>query len=229
MLVAAACGITANTPARRLSAVPPEGGGPEHILLRRPPHCNRPFRACLAGGMPRLHHHIPSSAAAIGSGEDVALGPLRWIQRLLALELWVVKCRLQMRGNTVYEITIRALNGLESRLVELLEQSPDPLVLEQLLPRPQPRSSSGITSGATPTLAAGIGGQCGSSSSRRREQEHQQEEQGNKVEATARSHAPFAPRRLSDSSCAHTHAHWESNSNNVWLSSSSLAWFPLPC
>uniref|UniRef100_A0A0A9CEE2 Uncharacterized protein n=1 Tax=Arundo donax TaxID=35708 RepID=A0A0A9CEE2_ARUDO len=135
-----------------------------------------------------------------------------------------------MRGNTVYKIAIRALNGLESKLVELLEQNPDPLVLEQLLPWPQPRSSSGdITSGATPTLAAGLGGQCGRSSRARREQEHQQEEQGNKVEATARSHAPFAPRRLSASSRAHTHAHWESNSNSVWLSSSSLAWFSLPC
>ena len=133
----------------------------------------------------------------------------------------MVKCRLEVRGNTVYDITIRALHakrnkqatdsgttkgdrkepapekkwieikfqvtssdldGLESRLVKLGEQSPDPLVLEQLLPGPQ-RSSSGI--------AARLGRcQC-SSDGRRGQQEHQQEEQGNKVEATARSHVPL--------------------------------------
>lgn len=88
------------------------------------------------------------------------------------------------------------LDGLESRLVKPGEQSPDPLVLEHLLPRPQPCSS-------------GIGARLGrcqcSGGGREGEQEHQQVEQGNKVEATARSHGPFCSRScLSASSREHT-------------------------
>ena len=69
--MATAGGITASGPAWRLPAVPPEGAGPEQILLRRPPQRHRPFRAGLAGGMPRLHHHRS------GNGGVVVLGPLR--------------------------------------------------------------------------------------------------------------------------------------------------------
>ena len=84
--MAAACGITANASAHGLPAVPPEGAGPEEILLRRPPYRHRPLRTRLAGGMPRLHHHLADSAAAAAAaaataanGEVAVLGPLRWI------------------------------------------------------------------------------------------------------------------------------------------------------
>jgi hypothetical protein len=79
-LMAAACGITANTPARWLPAVPPEGASPEQILLRRPPYRHGPLWTRLAGGVPRLHHHLadPASAAA-AKGEVAVLGPLRRI------------------------------------------------------------------------------------------------------------------------------------------------------
>lgn len=83
-LMAVAGGITANIPACRLPAVPPEGAGPEQVLLRRPAYRHRPFRALLAGGMPGLHHHLTYStaaAAADGNGEVVVLGPLRWVLR----------------------------------------------------------------------------------------------------------------------------------------------------
>lgn len=83
-LMAAACGITANAPAHRLPAVPPEGAGPQQIFLRRPPYRHRSLRTRLAGGMPRLHHHLADSAAAaaaaaVAKGEVAVLGPLRWI------------------------------------------------------------------------------------------------------------------------------------------------------
>jgi len=79
--MAAACGITANASAHGLPAVPPEGAGPEEILLRRPPYRHRPLRTRLAGSMPRLHHHLADSAAAAAAakGEVAVLGPLRWI------------------------------------------------------------------------------------------------------------------------------------------------------
>ena len=82
--MAAACGITANASAHRLPAVPPEGAGPEEILLCRPPYRHRPLRTRLASGMPRLHHHLADSAAAAAAataakGEVAVLGPLRWI------------------------------------------------------------------------------------------------------------------------------------------------------
>ena len=80
--MATACGITANASAHGLPAVPPEGAGPEEILLRRPPYRHRPLRTRLAGSMPRLHHHLADSAAAAApaaKGEVAVLGPLRWI------------------------------------------------------------------------------------------------------------------------------------------------------
>lgn len=99
--------------------------------------------------------------------------PQREIGKRLLMKKWI---------EIKFQVTSSDLDGLESRLVKLGEQSPDPLVLEQLLPWPQ-RSSSGI--------AARLGRcQC-SSGGRRGQQEHQQEEQGNKVEATARSHGPL--------------------------------------
>ena len=81
-----------------------------------------------------------------------------------------------------FQVTSSDLDCLESRLVKLGQQSPDPLVPEQLLPRPQPCSSG---------IAARLGRGLCCSGGRRDQQEHQQEEQGNKVEATARSHGPL--------------------------------------
>lgn len=79
-LMATAGGITAGVPGWRLPAVPPEGAGPEQILLRGPPQCHRPFRAGLAGGMPRLHHRS-------GNGGAVVLGPLRRVLGKLSIEI----------------------------------------------------------------------------------------------------------------------------------------------
>lgn len=247
--MAAACGITANTPARWLPAVPPEGASPEQILLRRPPYRHGPLWTRLAGGVPRLHHHLadPASAAA-AKGEVAVLGPLRRIlinenqesfnmctaftkqmpkYRICVLVLvlpesfrpWALGGQMRAGGErehslwcrhpssackkkqTSYRFTnhkgrwweracsswkkwIRLwartdLDSLESRLVKLGEQSPDPLALELLHPRPRPCSSG---------IAARLGGCHQCSSGGRSEQEHQQEH-GNKVEATARSHA----------------------------------------
>lgn len=67
------------------------------------------------------------------------------------------------------------LDGLDRRLVELAEESPDPPLLEQLPPWPQRCGGGSIAADAVTG-----GGQC--STSRR-----EQEEQGNKVEAA--SHA----------------------------------------
>lgn len=79
-LMSTARGITTNTPANCLPAVPPERAGPEHIFLRRPPNRHRTFWAHLAGGMPRLHYHLADSVtAAAGNGEVVVLGPPWWI------------------------------------------------------------------------------------------------------------------------------------------------------
>lgn len=100
------------------------------------------------------------------------------------------------------------LNGLERRLVEFLEESPDPLVLKQLLPWPKPCSSSSITGGVF--TATAHGGQCSSATGRGDEQEQgEEEEQGNKVEAT--SHPPFASTACLDLASTHTRTHTHSH------------------